>query len=87
MYIYITSGTYRYLRTFEEKHHEERMYLLQSFTCQLWHETSGPSIFQSPRTYEVIDSAGTLSSHGFVACNHLAISDEGRPIFEYEIKT
>nr|WP_249317210.1 antibiotic biosynthesis monooxygenase [Bacillus sp. FJAT-50079] len=74
------------MKKFEVKHYEEQMYLMQSLTCQLWHETPGPSIFQSPRKYEVIDSAGKLSAHGFVASNHLAISDEGRPIFEYEIK-
>lgn len=71
----------------EDHYPNEKIVLMQSFkTNQLWHETTGPSIFKFPRKYEVIDSAGQLANKGFVVCDHLPVSDEGRPVFEYEFK-
>lgn len=84
MYAYITSGTYEFLKKLEEKHSTEKMMFMQSAqTAQLLHETNGPTLFQSPRKYEVIESAGEFSKKGFIACNNIPVSDEGRPVFEY----
>lgn len=55
-------------------------------TSQLWHETNGKTVFQSPRKYEVIQSAGNFSDQGFIVCNNIPVSAEGRPVFEYRFK-
>ncbi|MEK3887518.1 antibiotic biosynthesis monooxygenase family protein [Bacillus sp. FSL K6-3431] len=86
MYTFITTGTYEYLKHFEDRHSEENITLMQNIeTTLLWHETTGSSIFQSPRKYEVINSVGDIAEHGFVTCNNIPVSDEGRPVFEYEV--
>ncbi|RST75176.1 antibiotic biosynthesis monooxygenase [Siminovitchia acidinfaciens] len=85
MYTYITTGTYFFLKKIEEKHPDEDMLLMQNVeTALIWHETNGPTLFQSPRKYEVIHSSGQLEKNGFVACNHIPVREEGRPVFEYQ---
>ncbi|MBD8003797.1 antibiotic biosynthesis monooxygenase family protein [Bacillus norwichensis] len=84
MYTYITTGTFFFLKKMKDKHPEDRMLLMQNAdTCQLWHETEGKTIFQSPRKYEVIHSSGQLEQKGHVACDHISIREESRPVFEY----
>lgn len=84
MYTYITNGTYYFLKKIEEKHNSEDIILLQNAEgCRLWHETDGPTIFQSPRKYEVIHEKGSLAKSGFVSCNNIPVREEGRPVFEY----
>lgn len=86
MYTYITSGTYEFLKKIKLKYPEEKIALMQSFnTSLLWHETSEATLFQSPRKYEVIKSIGDIVAHGFVVCQNIPVSDEGRPIFEYRV--
>lgn len=84
MFAYITTGTYYFMKKIIDKYPNETMILMLSpETAQLWHETDGPTVFQSPRKYEVIQSSGTFSDKGFVVCNHIPVRDEGRPVFEY----
>lgn len=61
------------------------MLLMQNAeTALAWHETNGPTVFQSPRKYEVIQSLGQLQKTGFVACHNIPVREEGRPVFEYK---
>ncbi|GIN19281.1 MAG TPA: antibiotic biosynthesis monooxygenase [Bacillus bacterium] len=85
MYTYITTGTYYFLKKLEEQHPDECMLLMQNAeTALLWHETKGATVFQSPRKYEVIHSSGQLEKKGFIACNHVPVREEGRPVFEFK---
>lgn len=85
LYTYITTGTYYFMKKIADKYPDETMILMVSpGTVQLWHETNGATVFQSPRKYEVLHSSGTLAQNGFVACNHIPVRDEGRPVFEYD---
>ncbi|MDE3838137.1 antibiotic biosynthesis monooxygenase [Bacillus methanolicus] len=87
MNLYITSGTYEYLKTLKEKHPSEYIILMQnSENSLLLHETEGKSVFKEPRKYEVIDSSGTFENAGFAVLNHIPVTDEGRPVFEYRFK-
>jgi len=87
VYLYITSGTYYFLKKIEEKHQAERMLLMQSAgNTQLWHETKGATVFNSPRKYEIIQSIGDLKKKGFIVCNNIPVREEGRPVFEYSFK-
>ncbi|MCJ7840411.1 antibiotic biosynthesis monooxygenase [Lederbergia sp. NSJ-179] len=84
MYMYITAGTYRFLKKIEENHPSEKMLLLQNMrTTELWHETEKRSVFQSPRKYDCIDSLGELAKVGYVACHYVPVRDENKPLFEY----
>ncbi|MDO7486404.1 antibiotic biosynthesis monooxygenase [Peribacillus frigoritolerans] len=55
-------------------------------TAVLLHETTGKTIFSSPRKYEVVDGKGNLQDHGYVVMNNIPVSEEGRPVFEHRFK-
>jgi heme oxygenase (mycobilin-producing) len=85
--LYITAGTYEYLKALKEKHSSENMILMQNpENSLLLHETEGKSVFKEPRKYEIIDSSGTFENAGFAVLNHIPVTDEGRPVFEYRFK-
>ena len=46
----------------------------------------GTLFFKEPRKYEVIDASGQLTDMGFAVFNHVPVTDEGRPLFEYRFK-
>ncbi len=86
MKLYMTTGTHDFLQKIMDQHPEETMMLMQGEDALLLHETSGESVFESPRSYEVVDQSGTLESKGYVVFNNIPVSDEGRPLFEYRFK-
>ncbi|MBM7694034.1 heme-degrading monooxygenase HmoA [Peribacillus deserti] len=87
MNVFITAGTADYLSIIKKKHTQEHMILMNGMEdALLLHETEGKSVFSQPRKYEVVESAGELSEHGFVVMNNIPVTDEGRPIFEYRFK-
>ncbi|MDQ0217599.1 antibiotic biosynthesis monooxygenase [Peribacillus cavernae] len=87
MNIYMTTGTYEFLKPKKEKHQEENMFLMQNAeNSLLLHETNGKTVFNSPRSFEVIDSKGEIKNDGFVVMNNIPVTEEGRPLFEYRFK-
>ena len=87
MNVYMTTGTYTFLKTIKEKHANEIIFLMQNGqTALLLHETSGKTVFASPRRYEVVDGKGTIQNKGFVVMNHIPVTEEGRPLIEYRFK-
>ncbi len=87
MNIFITSGTPVFMESLRKKYAKEMMVVMHAGNDSLLlHETSGKTVFQTPRRYEVIASAGTLQEEGFFAYNHIPVTDEGRPIFEHHFK-
>ncbi|MFD2443117.1 antibiotic biosynthesis monooxygenase family protein [Bacillus sp. CGMCC 1.16607] len=87
MNIFITAGTLEFLKITQRKFSKENMVLmLNNEHALLVHETNGSTFFQAPRKYEVIDSHGQLNHKGFVAMNNISIADEGKPVFEYQVK-
>jgi heme-degrading monooxygenase HmoA len=87
MQIYITTGTYEYLKGIANENSQEEMLLMENENgALLLHETDGETVFKEPRKYEVLDSAGGFGSTGFVVMNNIPVTDEGRPIFEYRFK-
>ncbi|MFC5464718.1 antibiotic biosynthesis monooxygenase family protein [Lederbergia graminis] len=87
MFFYITSGTYSFLEKIKEKYSKENMVLMHNLNnAQLIHETPKKSLFQSPRKYTVIDSAGEFTNKGFISCIYIPVRDEDRPVFEYRIE-
>lgn len=87
MNVFITSGTYDFLKTIQQKHSSESMILMDSPRgAALVHETSGKTVFSSPRRYEVVDASGQIVNHGYVVLNNIPVTDEGRPLFEHRFK-
>ncbi|WP_064092147.1 antibiotic biosynthesis monooxygenase family protein [Rossellomorea aquimaris] len=86
MNMYMTTGTHEYLKKIMDQHPEEKMLLMQGTDALLVHETNSDSIFQSPRSYEIVDSSGELDNRGYAVFNNIPVTDEGRPLFEYRFK-
>ena len=87
MNIYITTGTFDFLKSMEAKYPNEKMVLMVNPNgALLLHETEGVSVFKEPRKYETIDSAGEWRKEGFVAMYNIPVTDEGRPLFEHQFK-
>lgn len=85
--VYITRGTPEFMEKIKEKHLNENIILMHgSGSSQLLHETEGKTVFQTPQRYEVIEEMGQLQEHGFFALNNIAVSDEGKPVFEERFK-
>ncbi|MGM9954223.1 MAG: antibiotic biosynthesis monooxygenase family protein [Peribacillus sp.] len=87
MNIYITSGTFNFMKIKKDKHPAEKILLMQNAeTTVLLHETTSKTIFASPRKYEVVGGTGELPESGYVVMNNIPVSEEGRPVFEHRFK-
>ncbi len=87
MNIYMTSGTPAFMETLRDKYPKEMIIAMHAGTNSLLvHETTGKTVFQTPRRYEVLASSGALDDNGFFVLNHVPVTDEGRPIFEHSFK-
>ncbi|MGN7387168.1 antibiotic biosynthesis monooxygenase family protein [Sporosarcina sp. SAFN-015] len=88
MYMYLTSGTIDFMEKIQQRHSNEEMILMHGGGRSLLvHETEGKSVFQAPRRYEVVSSAGKLKAEGYFVCNNIPVTDEGRPVFEHRFST
>lgn len=87
MNVFITTGTYDFLKKLKDKHSNEKISIMQNGqNTLLLHETTGKTVFASPRRYEVVDGKGTIQDKGFVVMNNIPVTDEGRPLLEYRFK-
>ncbi|PKR86687.1 antibiotic biosynthesis monooxygenase family protein [Heyndrickxia camelliae] len=87
MYVYITTGTYDFLEKIKKKYANENMILMQNGqNSLLLHETTKKSVFEVPRKYQVVEGSGELDCKGLAVFNHVPVTDEGRPVFEYRFK-
>lgn len=88
MNLFMTTGTYEYMKNMREKHPNETMVVMQGEnTTLVLHETEEKSIFQTPRRYEVVVGSGEFKEKGFFVFNNIPVTDEGRPIFEHRFKS
>lgn len=86
MYIYLTSGTRDFMEILKKRYEKEAMIVMHSpGNSVLLHETKGKTVFQTPRSYEIIGSSGEITENGFFAMNNIPVTDEGRPIFEHQL--
>ncbi|MBU8877370.1 antibiotic biosynthesis monooxygenase [Bacillus sp. FJAT-29790] len=87
MNIYMTSGTFDFLKKIQDKHSNERMILMQNIeNAVLMHETVGSTLFNAPRTYEILDSAGSFEKAKYAVMNNIPVIEEERPLFEFRFK-
>ncbi|MEH7343001.1 antibiotic biosynthesis monooxygenase [Bacillus sp. JJ1532] len=84
MNIYMTSGTFEFLKKIKGKYGKEKILLIQNNEeAVLVHETSGKTVFGAPRSYKVLKSEGVLENSGFLVLNHIPVIDDDKPMFEY----
>lgn len=88
MYVYITSGTYEFLKEIKSKHKKENLVLMENLekTVLLQETESKKTVFASPRKFEVIDQRGELPEQGFVVLDNIPVREEDRPSFEHRYK-
>lgn len=85
MNLYMTSGTPEFMQSIKKKHPNEELFLLHGTgNSVLIHETSNKTVFQVPRKYKVLESAGNFSHNGYFVLQHIPITDEGKTIFEHK---
>lgn len=87
MNIYMTTGTMDFMEKVRDQYVDESIILMNGGGhTLLLHETNGKSVFQTPRKYEVVGTAGDLTHDGYFAMDNVAVTDEGKPIFEHQYK-
>ncbi|MED1470265.1 antibiotic biosynthesis monooxygenase [Bacillus salipaludis] len=87
MNIYMTVGTYDFLKSIEKKYPSETMITMTGGNgALLLHETNGKTVFQEPRIYEVFESAGDIQNGSMIVLSNYPVTDEGRPLFEHYFK-
>jgi heme oxygenase (mycobilin-producing) len=86
MKLYMTTGTFEFLKKIVKQHPDEKMILMHEGDALLVHETEGETVFESPRSYEIVDQSGSLEKKGYAVFNNIPVSDEGRSLFEYRFK-
>ncbi len=83
----MTVGTLDFLKRMESNYpNEEMVTMVNEDGALLLHETNTGTVFKQARRYEVIESHGKLKNEGFVVMNNIAVTDEGRPVFEHQFK-
>ncbi|WP_033829573.1 antibiotic biosynthesis monooxygenase family protein [Bacillus andreraoultii] len=86
MNAYITTGTGDFLLKLVQKYNKEQMALLfGSGHSLLYHETSGKTVFQVPRKYQLIESVGDFPVKGFAVFHYLPVREEDQKVFEHEL--
>lgn len=87
MNIFITAGTFDFLKKMENQYPEEIMVtMINQNGALLLHETNGKTLFKEPRRYEVLEASGELKKEGLAVMNNIPVTDEGRPVFEHHMK-
>ncbi|MEH6942935.1 antibiotic biosynthesis monooxygenase family protein [Bacillus sp. JJ722] len=87
MNIYITSGTFEYLRQVKLQNSNEKLILLHNADkTLLLQEANDTTLFKHPRKYEIVDGMGDLEQEGFIVMNNIPVAEESRPVFEHMFK-
>ncbi|MCM3567824.1 antibiotic biosynthesis monooxygenase [Neobacillus mesonae] len=86
MNVYITTGTYDFLKKIKAKYSSELVMMTNASGALLYHETNGKTVFSAPRKYEAIQLIGEMPYKGFAVMNNISVTDESRPVFEYQMK-
>lgn len=87
MYVYMTAGTFEFLKKVETKYpHEIMITMVNENGALLLHESIGNSLFKEPRRYEVLETSGEMKKEGYAVMNNIPVTEEGRPLFEHQFK-
>ncbi|RCW69673.1 antibiotic biosynthesis monooxygenase family protein [Saliterribacillus persicus] len=85
MKAFFTNGTYDYLQQLKDKNNAI-LILHTDEKAMAYEENETETMFESPRSYEIVVESGVLTEKGFIVMNNIPVTDEGRPIFETQFK-
>lgn len=84
--IFITTGTYDYLWRLWQHHQKRFLILMHNHEhALLLDESRKKSIFQLPRTYEIVNERGELANTGFAHFYYYPVCEEDRSFFEHHV--
>ena len=87
MNAYMTAGTFDFLKKIEAKYPNDLMVtMINENNALLFHETAGETVFNEPRKFEELLSIGEMKKEGFVVLNNVPVTDEGKAVFEHQVK-
>ncbi|MGG3563534.1 antibiotic biosynthesis monooxygenase [Neobacillus rhizosphaerae] len=87
MNAYLTTGTLDFLKKIEAKYPNEIMVtMINENNALLFHESAGETVFNEPRKFEELLSIGEMTKEGFVVLNTVPVTDEGKAVFEHQVK-
>ncbi|CAH2713549.1 Heme-degrading monooxygenase HmoB [Neobacillus rhizosphaerae] len=87
MNVYMTAGTFDFLKRMETNYPSEAMVtMVNENGALLLHETKGKTLFKEPRRYELLEGSGEIKKEGFVVIQNIPVAEEGRPVFEHQMK-
>jgi len=85
--IYIASGTADYLLRIFKKYPNENLRIFHGDRHSLLiHETDEKTLFQFPKTYQLIANIGIFPYKGKAAIRYVPVLEEFQPVFEYQIR-
>jgi|SRR5690625_2700240 len=84
MYMFMTTGTVRFLKTVTERYPKQDFYYMKSgaSTLVLYESTKKKSLFVSGRSYEVLHSFKEINKKGFVTMEVIPVMEDSMPVFE-----
>ncbi|GIO21640.1 antibiotic biosynthesis monooxygenase [Oceanobacillus sp. J11TS1] len=87
MKAFMSRGTMDFLEKLEQKHTNIDFYFISSSDGGIaYYENSSKNIFSAGQTFDVLKAVGELSKSGYVVMNHLPVSEDSSPSFEYRMK-
>jgi len=84
MYMFMTTGTVRFLKTVTDQFPKLDFHYMKSgsATLVLYEGKKKKSIFVSGRSYEILYSNGAIDKKGFVTMEVIPVLDDTMPVFE-----
>ncbi|WP_019240395.1 MULTISPECIES: antibiotic biosynthesis monooxygenase family protein [Bacillus] len=87
MKLFMTSGTFDFLKNMKLKHKDQHLILLHNgSSTKLIQEAEKKTLFKEPRKFDIVITVGNLIQEGFIVMNNVPVTEEGRPTFEHMFK-
>lgn len=84
MYMFMTTGTVRFLKTVTDRHPKHEFHYMKSgaSTLVLYESSKKKSVFVSGRSYEVLHSFKEINKKGFITMEAIPVMEDSMPVFE-----
>lgn len=84
MYMFMTTGTARFLKTVTDSHPKSDFNFMNSgaSTLVLYESAKKKGIFVSGRSFEVLHTSGSIHKNGYVAMDFIPVMEDAMPVFE-----
>lgn len=88
MYAHITTGTFGFLKSLEDKKPSINfLYMQQGLNTSAYYESDlKKSVFSTGRSYEIISKTGQLPCKGYITLDNIPVTDDSIKSFEMQFK-